>query len=161
MGEKKRMNPSVMTVRLLVTGSRGIVDARMVNNVLDQTMLDLGGRSQIQDVIHGDAKGVDTLAGEWAAHYRIPVIKVAPTGPRHEKKSWAIRDRRMVDEFATHVVAIWDGTSPGTRITWTYAQRRGKLIKCWLAKHVEEELGLRYETIAREAAPADDILLED
>lgn len=151
-----------MTVRLLVTGSRTIEEPRVVRYVLDQTLLDLGGRPAILDLIHGGAPGVDRLAGVWAGYYRIPVRVVRPdyTRPIPPAQACAIRDRLMVDAYATHVVAIWDGTSKGTALTKDHAARRGKLHKCWLAKDVEEELGLRYERIVAEAE-MDNVVLED
>lgn len=122
--------------RLLVTGSRSITDARVVAYVLVQVLHDLGG--QVQEVIHGGAIGVDRLAGAWAAKqgWRVRVVPPKLDGGAHR---YIERDLAMVD-MATHVVAIWDGTSSGTRITMEYARRQGKLHSLWLGQHVAEEL---------------------
>jgi hypothetical protein len=114
------------SIALLVTGSRGIRDAAVVNRVLDRVASDL--RPTL--VIHGGADGVDTLAGAWAAHHDIPTIVVPPDVKQFGRSAYAIRDKAMVTQ-ADHVVAIWDGTSPGTCITFTEARKQGKLHGIW------------------------------
>lgn len=120
-------------IKLLVTGSRSIRDARIVTYALEQTAQDL----DIVLLYHGDAKGVDRLAGAWADAHGIPVqVDHAADGKYYQ------RDRRLVDR-ADRVVAIWDGRSNGTRYTMEYAKRCGKFHYCWLEGHAREELGLR------------------
>ena len=119
-------------MKLLVTGSRSIMDARIVTYALEQTLQEF----DISLLYHGGAKGVDTLAGSWATAHGIP-IHMEP-GRRGQ---YLRRDRLLVDR-ADRVVAIWDGASPGTYYTMKYAQERGKLHYCWLERHVKEEMGL-------------------
>ncbi len=122
--------------RLLVTGSRSIFNARVVHYALVQVFHDLG--RPVDELIHGGAIGVDTLAGEWAkTQQNLAVRVVRPTTPG--KRGYIERDLAMVD-MATHVVAIWDGTSSGTRITMEYAKSKGKLHSLWYLEHVLEEL---------------------
>jgi hypothetical protein len=122
--------------RLLVTGSRSIfADKNVVGYALVQALYDLGGR--VDQVIHGGAIGVDTLAGEWATAQGFPVLVVRPRVPG--KRGFIERDAAMVD-MATHVVAIWDGESRGTRFTMEYARGKGKLHSLWREGHVLEEL---------------------
>jgi hypothetical protein len=110
---------------LLVTGSRSIKDPRIVNRVLDALPF------EVTQLIHGGAVGVDTLAGAWATAKGIPVTVVRPdfkTWPvaRYRWKAYGMRDRQMVD-LADTTVAIWDGSSSGTRLTFEYANEKNKL----------------------------------
>lgn len=114
-------------VKLLVTGSRSITDKQRVWTLLDQV------RPRPDLLIHGGAKGVDTLAGAWAKEHQVPVKVVRPNFKawpvnKYRWRAYTVRDYDMVD-MATHVVAIWDGKSSGTRITMEYAQRPEKKDK--------------------------------
>ena len=71
------------------------------------------------EIVTGDAKGVDALAREYANN-------IGPHGPKIFKADWARyskaaghkRNKRLVRYLAgkedSHLVAFWDGTSPGT-----------------------------------------------
>lgn len=43
------------------------------------------------------------------------------------KQGYAIRDKKMVDNV-DKLYAIWDGTSPGTKLTFEYAIKQGKQV---------------------------------
>lgn len=129
---------------LLVTGSRSISNPRIVAYVLCQVVHDLGGR--VDELLHGDAAGVDKLAGQWAHTQQIRVRTMRPdlaTYPYrvYGSRAYHARDRAMVEQ-ATHVVAIWDGKSRGTKLTLEYARSRDKLHSVWRQHEVEEELGM-------------------
>jgi len=112
-------------VKLLVTGSRSIVDDAFVDAVLNNLGID------VTELVHGGAIGVDTAAGRWAVRKGIPVHIRRPdfkTWPIHRLrwKAYTPRDIEMVDE-ADQVVAIWNGHSRGTRLTYQYAEKCSKL----------------------------------
>jgi hypothetical protein len=119
---------------LLVTGSRSINDDAWVFARLDTFVQ--GKRRGVMPMllVHGDAIGVDKASGRWATEHAIPVkvYNVKTEGyvdkwPRKENgnAAYARRDQDMVD-FADAVVALWDGESSGTRLTYEYAERHGK-----------------------------------
>lgn len=58
-------------MRILVCGSRSGVDRVHMSHVLGQLR-------NVTEVIHGGGRGVDTMAGEWAARMRIPVKGQCP-----------------------------------------------------------------------------------
>lgn len=115
---------------LLVTGSRSLDHAKGRARVFAE--LDrIAGNAPPARLIHGGAKGVDIFAGEWAIARSIPVTVVRPdfkTWPidRYRWKAYGERDKAMVDQ-ADVVVAIWDGESKGTQLTFEYAENKGKL----------------------------------
>ncbi len=111
--------------KLLVTGSRTITDAAVVDGVLDKLAAEFP--EQISLVIHGGAKGVDTLAGAWARRHNIPVqVVLADHSAGYSAFNFIKRDWAMVD-LADRVVGVWDGSSPGTKKTMDYAEKKGKL----------------------------------
>jgi hypothetical protein len=112
---------------LLVTGSRSITDAAFVFAALDA----LPGRPAL--LIHGGARGVDQIAGQWARARGIPTRVVRPDFQqwpiaRYRWKAYTQRDYAMADQ-SDRVVALWDGHSSGTRLTKEYADRKGKLFR--------------------------------
>ncbi len=114
-----------MTNKLLVTGSRSIKDKAWVFACLDALPV------KPELLIHGGAVGVDQLAGAWATEHDIPVQVVRPDFTRwpvakYRWKAYKERDYDMVRR-ATRVVALWDGESSGTRLTFEFAEREGKL----------------------------------
>lgn len=46
----------------------------------------------------------------------------------NQKQAFAIRDKKVVDA-ADKLYAIWDGSSPGTRLTFQYAKKQGKHVR--------------------------------
>ncbi len=110
---------------LLVTGSRSIKTQALVWDCLD-TLTPIPTL-----LIHGGASGVDTLAGTWAKSRGIATCVMRPNTKKwpinkHRWKAYTMRDYAMVDR-AERVVAIWDGTSSGTKLTLDYAEKKGKL----------------------------------
>ncbi len=119
--------------RLGITGSRSITNPRVIAYVMGQTLEEF---STIDELHHGNAIGVDRLAAVWAADRGG--IKLVP---HHATAGHYLeRDRKVVDTVDL-VVAIWDGSSKGTKYTMDYARRKGKLHAVWNLSEVEEELG--------------------
>jgi hypothetical protein len=56
-------------VRVLVCGGRHFADRQRVFEALDTIHRETG----ITEVIHGDCRGADRLAGEWAGRKQIPI----------------------------------------------------------------------------------------
>lgn len=65
-------------------------------------------------VVSGGAKGVDQLAWEIAHQRGVTCIELLPDYGRYGRAAPLIRDREIVKE-ADLVLAVWDGTSRGTR----------------------------------------------
>lgn len=124
-----------MSTKLLITGSRDSTPAahNYVEKVLDRVK-ELGW-----EVIVGDATGVDLWVAQSTADREIPTTVYGITNqPRNGANyhsyvkvlqvgnipaTFLIRDRQMV-ELADRVLAIWNGSSRGTKYTFEYAQKR-------------------------------------
>lgn len=110
--------------RVLVTGSRNYDDK---SNLFD-ALADQYEPGMI--VVHGGARGADTLAGEWVKKmqtlgYQV-VAEVHPADwDRHGKSAGVIRNQDMVDAGADVCLAFPEGESRGTRHCMKAAKKAG------------------------------------
>lgn len=86
--------------------------------------------SEITELISGGAKGIDSLAEQFADQNCIPKQILKPEYDKYGRKAPLIRDRQIVD-CADLVVAVWDGFSSGTWYTINYARHIGKPVKVY------------------------------
>lgn len=102
-------------MRVLVCGGRDYQNTAMVEWALDT----LNQLYAITDVIHGDARGADTLAGLWAYGLGISVHRYPANWNLHGKAAGGLRNQQMIDEaFPDYVVAF-----PGGRGTADMVRR--------------------------------------
>ena len=66
------------------------------------------------EIVSGDAKGADALAENYAAEYHYPYKQFRADWERWGKPAGPIRNREMA-AYGTHLIAFWDGQSPGTK----------------------------------------------
>jgi hypothetical protein len=85
------------------------------------------------EIVSGGAIGVDTIAERYAFEHDIPVKRFNAKWKELGKKAGIIRDREMV-EYADSVVAIWDGTSKGTKFSIDYTRQLMKPIQVFIKK---------------------------
>ncbi len=97
-------------MKLIIAGSRTLsLPTQFIDWAVDQFPFS----SQIDEVVSGCAKGVDT-SGEWAADYfDIPVKKFPANWNTHGKAAGHIRNKQMA-EYADALLLIWDGESKGS-----------------------------------------------
>ena len=107
-------------MKLLVTGSRGWTDKEKIFDWFNQY------EGDIDLIIHGGAKGVDTFAEEYAIKNNINSRIVRPV-KSHIPVYYLHRNAEMIG-MCDEVVAFWDGESRGTKFTIDYARARGKKV---------------------------------
>jgi hypothetical protein len=94
------------TNRVLVCGGRDFADAEWMSRVLGAFHKAL----PIEVIIHGDARGADRMAGQWAKRQGIPVEVYPADWQRHGRAAGAIRNQQMLDEGKPdHVFAFAGG----------------------------------------------------
>lgn len=64
-------------------------------------------------VLSGGARGVDKLGEAWAQAHDLAVVRFPADWKKYKQAAGPIRNREMA-ENADAVVAVWDGSSPGT-----------------------------------------------
>ena len=102
-------------MKLLIAGSRSITSFDLSPYVPDEVDL----------IITGGAKGIDTLAESYAKERGIPTLTVKPCYEKYGRAAPILRDEEMVD-MADAVLVIWDGVSRGSKHTAGYACKKGK-----------------------------------
>lgn len=80
-------------------------------------------------IVEGAAKGVDTLARNWAKRNKIEFVEYPAQWKIYGKEAGLIRNKEMID-FSDVVIAFWDGRSKGTLSSIKYAKELG--IPCYV-----------------------------
>lgn len=106
-------------MKVLVCGGRdynewGVFEQKM--NQLFSTLSELG---EITEIAHGDARGADGLADDYAWLHRIPCKKFPADWKTHGKAAGPIRNAEMLKYFKPDVVVAF----PGGRGTGDMIQR--------------------------------------
>lgn len=94
-------------VRILVCGGRDYADLNTIRSEMEA----LGEAYYVDDVtiVHGAATGVDTLAGDMAAHLGFAVDEFPADWNRHGRAAGPIRNQQMLDSGVDLVVAFPGG----------------------------------------------------
>jgi hypothetical protein len=99
-------------VRVVVCGSRTFDNYELLTEKLDYLFFRDGGRPDLE-IVSGTAEGADKLGERYAREKEIPFVRFRPSWALLGKAAGPHRNREMAD-YATHVVAFWDGKSRGT-----------------------------------------------
>ena len=99
-----------------VIGSRSITEVDM------EKMIPEGAT----ELISGGANGVDSLAASYAAQHHIPIRVIRPDYKRYFYRRAPLERNQLIVDTADFVVAVWDGSSTGTKDALTRAQIAGK-----------------------------------
>lgn len=76
-------------------------------------------------IVHGGAKGADSIAGAAATRRGLHTAVVRPLWSTFGNRAGHVRNTAMLSLRPDLVVAFWDGRSNGTRGTIEEADRRG------------------------------------
>lgn len=93
-------------MKVLVCGGR---DYRSYGRVCEALNTIHNGHSPITRIVHGGAKGADTLAGMWAAYHGIHTMVYPANWGRDGKAAGLIRNQRMLDEEDIDLVVAFPG----------------------------------------------------
>ncbi len=89
-------------MRVLITGGRDFLDQLLLFKTLDE----LHSKSPISLVIHGTAKGADSLAHHWAEERRVSVEACPPDWKRFGRAAGVIRNKAMLEKSPDLLVAF-------------------------------------------------------
>lgn len=95
---------------VIVCGGRDFRDRNLLNATLDKIVAE---RWPIAEIIHGNARGADTLAGEWARCHHVRVWPVPAEWSKYGRSAGPRRNKKMLGSGAKLVVAFPGGK--GTR----------------------------------------------
>lgn len=105
-------------IRVLVCGGRTFSDRDFAFDELDRIHEHL----VIKHLIHGAARGADTIASEWAQARNVPEAEFPADWDKHRRAAGAIRNRQMILVGKPHLVVAFPG-GPGTEDMVRVARR--------------------------------------
>ncbi len=88
---------------VLVCGGRNFADVRLLTAALDNLP------STPTLIVHGEARGADTLAGQWARKNKIPVKSYPAQWNKHGRAAGPIRNKEMLDKEKPDLVVAFPG----------------------------------------------------
>ena len=89
-----------------------IIGSRNITNIDIEKYLPEG----VTEIVSGGAKGVDTLAKEYAKKHNIKYTEFLPDYSTY-KKGAPLKRNRAIAEYADCCLAFWNGKSNGTEYT--------------------------------------------
>lgn len=93
-------------MRVLVCGGRDFADRDWLFAVMDKLARE---RGPVSTIIHGGARGADTLAGEWAASRNCPAEAYIADWASQGRAAGPIRNKRMLDAGRPDLVVAFPG----------------------------------------------------
>ncbi len=108
---------------ILITGSRNITDVSFVFKILRKEL------TEGDVIIHGGAKGVDSIAQAFCDENNFCSVIVKAIYP--SKKDYYLHRNAEMIGMCDRVIAFWDGKSRGTSFTIRYARKRNLDVKVY------------------------------
>lgn len=112
-------------MKLIIAGSRNLkVNPGLIGELLDQFRL------KPEEIVSGDAEGIDTSACQYALKRNISVVHFKPdyaTFYENPKYAPIARNQQMA-EYADALLLIWDGQSKGSANMRSQMYSKGKSV---------------------------------
>ena len=105
-------------MKICIVGSRSITDFCLTPYVPNDAEM----------IITGGAKGVDTLAEEYADAHGIAKLIIRPEYSLYGRAAPLKRNEQMI-YLSDFVLVIWDGISRGSAYAIRYAEKTGKPMR--------------------------------
>ena len=110
-------------MKIAIIGSRGIDRIDLSRYIPDET----------SKIVSGGAKGVDTLAREYAREHKIKLTEFLPKYKIYGRGAPLRRNIEII-EYADIILAFWDGKSRGTKYVIENCRKRNIPIIVYLIK---------------------------
>lgn len=124
----QRMRDGSLPPRVIVAGSRNFQDQARLDAGLDRIL----SRLDEPLIVSGGADGADTLGERYAmarwSDRVVPFLRYPAEWKRYAKAAGHVRNQQMA-WAASHLVAFWDGRSPGTKSMIEMAHADGLLTR--------------------------------
>ena len=120
-----------MSIKLAVVGSRSLTDPEPIWDKLDEYLEIAIDKGEELIIVSGGAKGIDTLAADFAKQRGLILINVYPAWNDRDGnfiRSAGFKRNDIIWEVADCGVAFWDGYSKGTEHSFKLAKRYNKRL---------------------------------
>ena len=111
--------------RILVCGGREYADKAKVYQTLDALLSD---NPSVLHIIHGAARGADSLAAAWASSRGIAATAYPAKWDIHGRSAGFVRNTQMLQEGQPHLVVAFPGGA-GTAMMIRIARSAGVTVK--------------------------------
>lgn len=98
-------------MKVAIVGSKSISNENLINNYISECLTDL---SNIDLIISGGAKGVDTIAELFAKNHNIKTKIFYPNWEKYGRQADLIRNSDIISKCEICII-IWDGESLCTK----------------------------------------------
>lgn len=110
-----------MINKVIIAGGRNITNYKY----LEEAIADSNFR--IDEVVCGEARGVDKMGRIWAEKHEVPIMSMPACWDVYGKSAGYIRNSQM-GNYGTHLILIWDGKSKGSASMLKIAKEKGLMI---------------------------------
>lgn len=83
--------------------------------------------NHITEIVSGGAKGIDTVAREYALKNNVKLVEFIPNYSRYGKAAPLKRNIEIID-YADVIVAFWDGKSKGTKFVIDHCKDKNIIV---------------------------------
>jgi|ERR1035437_3032507 hypothetical protein len=108
--------------KVVVCGGRDFTDSKFIYSELDR----LHALYTFTQVIEGDARGADRIAGQWATKNKIQDVKYPADWEKHGNKAGILRNIQMLELKPDYVICFPGGK--GTAHTFKTALKMGLIV---------------------------------
>jgi YspA, cpYpsA-related SLOG family len=113
-------------MRVIIAGSRDFNSYNRLENELNQILGEAIYGIDFE-IVSGGARGADRLGEQYARQIGAKIKQFIPNWQGLGRRAGIVRNEVMA-KYATHLVAFWDGISPGTRHMIEFAKRSGLTV---------------------------------
>lgn len=118
MGRVVWYDGSIEKVKVIIAGGRDLTDYEVCLRGVEHSGFD------ITEVVSGHARGADTLGEQFAKQTNLPLKLFPADWSKHGRAAGPIRNNAMA-AYADALIALWDGSSKGTRHMIQQARKLG------------------------------------
>ncbi len=119
--------------RIIIAGSRNFDDYVHLCEYMDAFEAEYGIAPDETEFVCGEARGADALGKLWARSRGYDVVSFPADWDTHGKSAGYKRNEQMA-QYATWLVAFWDGVSKGTGHMVRLAERYGLQVHIEMVK---------------------------
>ncbi len=110
-----------------------IIGSREIDNI----NLDKHLPEECDEIVSGGARGVDTLAAEYARAHGLKLTEFLPDYNSFGRVAPLVRNKEIVN-YSDAVIAFWDGKSRGTYFVIDYCKKVDKPCKVVMMRRREQ-----------------------
>ena len=99
----------MLQFKVLVCGGRNYDNRERLYKALDSALQSSIVAGKLFVLIHGNAKGADSLSHEWARERQVSIEVYAADWDTYGRRAGPIRNRLMLTESSPHVIIAFEG----------------------------------------------------